>query len=473
MNITKPTHRNPWAWVPSLYFAEGIPYVVVMTVSVIMYKKLGISNTDIALYTSWLYLPWAIKPLWSPFVDMFLTKRFWVVSTQLLISIALVGVAFTISMPSFLVLTLSIFALMAFSSATHDIAADGFYMLGLNEPQQAAFVGIRSTFYRIAMIAGQGALVVLAGTLESRIGIPQAWSITFLVIAVMFAVLCLYHRFILPYPTSDKSTLQISNSFLADTVLDNDKNITTPYPLLTKEGKIYPPAFGRKGRSFFNSGSKLNNINKEFIHTFVIFFKRKDILVILLFLLFYRFAEAQLVKLVSPFLLDPRDKGGLGLATSEVGIVYGTVGIIALTAGGLLGGYAISKKGLRWWLWPMVIIMHTPDLMFVYLSHFQPTNLLFINIAVALEQFGYGFGFTAYAMYMIYISQGEHKTAHFAICTGIMALGMMLPGMMSGKIQELVGYQHFFLWVMISTIPGFIVAALVKIDPGFGRKKLG
>ncbi|MGD0038447.1 MAG: MFS transporter [Bacteroidota bacterium] len=426
MIATKPTHRNPWAWVPSLYFAEGIPYVIVMTVSVIMYKKLGISNTDIALYTSWLYLPWAIKPLWSPFIDIFVTKRLWVVWTQLLITIALVGVAFTISMSSFLVLTLTIFALMAFSSATHDIAADGFYMLGLNEPQQAAFVGIRSTFYRIAMIVGQGALVVLAGTLESRIGIPQAWSVTFLVIAAMFAMLCLYHRFILPYPTSDRSTLE-----------DRSKGILS-----------------------------------EFIHTFVVFFKRKDIWVILLFLLFYRFAEAQLVKLVSPFLLDPRDKGGLGLTTSEVGIVYGTVGIIALTAGGLLGGYAISKKGLRWWLWLMVVIMHTPDLMFVYLSHFQPTNLLFINIAVALEQFGYGFGFTAYAMYMIYISQGEHKTAHFAICTGIMALGMMLPGMMSGKIQELIGYQHFFLWVMISTIPGFIVAALVKIDPGFGRKKV-
>jgi len=396
-----------------------------MTVSVIMYKNLGISNTDIALYTSWLYLPWAIKPLWSPFVDMFLTKRLWVVATQLVISITLVGVAFTISMSSFLVLTLMVFALMAFSSATHDIAADGFYMLGLNEPQQAAYVGIRTTFYRIAMIAGQGAFVVLAGTLEPRIGIPQAWSVTFLVIAALFGVFCLYHRFILPYPASDRSTLK----------------------------------------------EKSKGVLSEFIHTFVLFFQRKDIWVILLYLLFYRFAEAQLVKLVSPFLLDPRTKGGLGLTTSEVGIVYGTIGIIALTAGGLLGGYAISKKGLRWWLWPMVVIMHAPDLMFVYLSHFQPADLLFINIAVAFEQFGYGFGFTAYAMYMIYISQGEYKTAHFAICTGIMALGMMLPGMISGKIQELIGYQHFFLWVMVSTIPGFIVAALVKIDPEFGKKR--
>jgi MFS transporter, PAT family, beta-lactamase induction signal transducer AmpG len=425
MITAKSAHRNPWAWVPSLYFAEGIPNVVVATVSVIMYKKLGISNADIALYTSWLYLPWAIKPLWSPFVDMFLTKRLWVIATQLLIAIALLGVAFTIPVSSFLTLTLVVFALMAFSSATHDIAADGFYMLGLDDPQQAAFVGIRSTFYRIAMITGQGVFIVFAGTLEPRIGIPQSWSVTFILIAAIFAVLCLYHRMVLPYPASDRPTLE-----------DRTKGVMS-----------------------------------EFIQTFIIFFKRKDIWVILLFLLFYRFAEAQLVKLVSPFLLDPLDKGGLGLTTSEVGIVYGTVGILSLTAGGLLGGYAISKKGLRWWLWPMVMIMHTPDLMFVYLSHFQPSNLLFINIAVAMEQFGYGFGFTAYAMYMIYISQGEHKTAHFAICTGIMALGLMMPGMISGKIQELIGYQHFFLWVMISTIPGFLVAALVKIDPEFGRKK--
>ncbi|RPI06152.1 MAG: MFS transporter [Ignavibacteriae bacterium] len=419
------TSRNPWAWVPSLYFAEGIPYVIVMTVSVIMYKKLGVSNTEIALYTSWLYLPWAIKPLWSPFIDMFMTKRFWVVMTQFLTSVALVGAALVIPMSLFLVLTLGVFAVIALNSATHDIAADGFYMLGLNEPQQAAFVGIRSTFYRIAMIAGQGALVVLAGFLEPQVGIPHAWAITFFVIAAMFALLCLYHRFILPYPASDKSTLQ------------------------DQSGGLLP----------------------EFFKTFVLFFKRKDILAILLFLFFYRFAEAQLVKLVSPFLLDPRESGGLGLSTSEVGIVYGTVGIIALTAGGLLGGYAISRRGLGWWLWPMVIIMHTPDLMFVYLSQVQPDNLFFINIAVALEQFGYGFGFTAYAMYMIYISQGEHKTAHFAICTGIMAAGMMLPGMISGKIQELIGYPHFFLWVMVSTIPGFLVAALVKIDPEFGKKK--
>ncbi len=423
MSIQK--DRNPWLWVPSLYFAEGIPYVMVMTVSVIMYKKLEISNTDIALYTSWLYLPWVIKPLWSPFVDIFKTKRLWIIMMQLFIGAALAGVALTIPAPNYFQYSLAVFWLMAFSSATHDIAADGFYMLGLNESNQAAFIGVRSTFYRIAMIAGQGGLVILAGTLEPALGIAQAWSITFYVMAAFFLILFLYHRFLLPYPVSDKSIRG-----------DNSKGVIP-----------------------------------EFARTFVLFFRRKDIWIILLFLLFYRFAEAQLVKLVSPFLLDAQEKGGLGLSTSDVGIVYGTVGILALTAGGLLGGYVISKRGLRKWLWPMVIIMHTPDLIFVYLSQLQPSSFLLINGAIALEQFGYGFGFTAYMMFMIYISQGEHKTAHYAICTGIMALGMMLPGMISGKIQELIGYRHFFIWIMISTIPGFIVAALVKIDPEFGKKR--
>jgi len=423
--MRKPNSRNPWAWVPSLYFAEGIPYYAVMTVSVIMFKRLGISNTNVAFYTSLLYLPWAIKPLWSPLIDIFFTKRRWVVTMQLLISFALVGVAFAVSTSNFLLPTLLVFGIIAFGSATHDIAADGLYMLGLDQSKQAAFAGIRNMVYRIAKIVAQGALVVLAGTLEPHLGIPHAWSVTFFVIAVIFISICLYHRFILPYPAEDRSTLKAQSKGVAS----------------------------------------------EFLRSFILFFKRKDIWIIILFLFFYRFAEAQLEKLIQPFLVDGYEKGGLGLATNDIGIVYGTVGAIALIAGGLLGGLVISKKGLRKWLWPMVIIMHTPDLMFIYLSQFQPTSFLIITTAVAFEQFGYGFGFTAYAMYMIYISQGEYKTSHFAICTGIMALGMMLPGMISGKIQELVGYQHFFLWVMISTIPGFIVAALVKIDPEFGKKK--
>ncbi len=426
MAFAKPTTRNPWAWVSTLYLAQGIPYVVVMTVSVIMYKRLGISNTDIALYTSWLYLPWVLKPLWSPLVEIFRTKRFWIVIMQFFIGTSLAAVALTIPMPEFFQYTLAIFWLMAFSSATHDIAADGFYMLGLKEHEQAAFVGVRSTFYRIAMITGQGILVVVAGQLETNLqgNIAMAWAITFGILAALFLVFFIYHKFLLPYPVSD-------------TTMVRD---TTRTPVA------------------------------EFFNIFVLFFKKKHIGVTIAFLLLYRFAEAQLVKLVSPFLLDPRAVGGLGLTTSEVGIVYGTVGIIALTLGGLLGGYVVSRHGLKFWLWLMVFIIHTPDLAFVYLSQAMPENFVVINIAVALEQFGYGFGFTAYLMYMILVSEGEHKTAHYAICTGFMALGMMIPGMFSGAVQEWLGYQGFFIWVIISTIPGFVVPAFIKIPAGFGKK---
>ena len=426
METNKPTYRRPWAWVPTLYFAEGIPYVVAQTVSVIMYKRLGISNSDIAFYTSWLYLPWVIKPLWSPFVDMFSTKRLWIVGMQFLIGVALVAVAFVLPLPSFFTWTIAVFWLLAFFSATHDIAADGFYMLALDAHEQSAFVGVRSTFYRIAMITGSGLLVMVAGQIETRSGgnIPLAWSITFGVIAGLFILFFAYHKLMLPYPTIDRPTLT----------------------------------------------DKTHTVWQEFVRTFVIFFKKKDIIWILAFLLFYRFAEAQLVKLVSPFLLDPREKGGLGLSTSEVGMVYGTVGIIALTLGGLLGGYVVSRNGLKYWLWIMVLSIHLPDAAFVYLSQVQPQNFVLVNIAVAIEQFGYGFGFTAYMLYMIIVSAGEHKTAHYAICTGFMALGMMIPGMFSGDLQELIGYKSFFLWVILATIPGFIVAAMVKVDPLFGKK---
>ncbi len=422
----KPTSRNPWAWVPSLYVAEGIPYVMAMTVSVVLYKRLGISNTDIALYTSWLYLPWVIKPLWSPFVDLFRTKRYWILLMQLLIGASLACIAFTLPASRFFQYTLAFFWLMAFSSATHDIAADGFYMLGLSEDLQAAFVGVRTTFYRIATIAAKGGLVIFAGYLEgSGHDIPTAWSIAFFLAAVVFAALFLYHLFILPYPTADR------------------------------------PAGRNPSKS----------LSREFFRTFGLFFRKKSILTILAFFFFYRFAETQVVKILAPFLLDPRSKGGLELTTSEVGIIYGTVGVVTLLLGGLLGGYAISRKGLKFWIWIMVCAVHLPDLVYVYLSQTLTDNFQLINLCIAVEQFGYGFGFTAYTMFMIMVSEGEYKTVYYAISTGIMALGMMLPAMFSGWLQEQLGYQNYFLWVMAATIPGFIVTALVKIDPEFGKKK--
>jgi PAT family beta-lactamase induction signal transducer AmpG len=415
--------KSPWLWVPSLYFGQAIPYVVVMMLSVIMYKANGISNTDIALYTSWLYLPWVIKPLWSPFVDMFRTKRFWIVGLQLVIGAALGLVALTTHLPSFFQVSLAVLWLMAFSSATHDIAADGFYMLGLRQQQQAAFVGVRSTFYRLGMLAGQGGLVYLAGQLTERTGdVRFAWSVVFCVLAAMFLALCVYHHFVLPRPADDKAVQQGGN------------------PL------------------------------REFFGTFGAFFRQRDIWLILGFILTFRLGESQLLKLAAPFLMDPVAKGGLGLTTSQVGVAYSTVGVLALTLGGLLGGYLISRAGLKRCLWLMVFSVHIPDLVFVYLASVQPQNFYLISASLALEQFGYGFGFTAMMMYMIMVADGEHKTAHYAICTGLMALGMMLPGMVSGKIQEFLGYQHFFIYVCLMTIPAFIMAALVKIDPDFGKK---
>jgi PAT family beta-lactamase induction signal transducer AmpG len=419
------TSWKPWLWVPSLYLAEGIPYMIAMTVSVVLYKNLGLSNTEIALYTSWLYLPWVIKPFWSPFVDMFRTKRFWIILMQLAIGGAFACVALTLPAAGYVKYTLAIFWIMAFSSATHDIAADGFYMLGLDTPQQAAFVGVRTIFYRIATIASKGGLVILAGFLQEHgHTIKSAWAVTFFFAAAVFLALCLYHFFVLPHPASDRSA-----------PLDKGKGVVS-----------------------------------EYFRIMSLFFRRRDIVVIILFLLFYRFAEAQLVKMVAPFLLDAREAGGLGLSTAEVGVIYGTVGVIALMLGGLLGGYAIYRNGLKFWLWPMVIIMNVPDLIFVYLSHALPDNVWLIGAALALEQFGYGFGFTAYTMYMIMISQGEYKTVFYAIGTGIMALGMMIPAMGSGWIQEKLGYINFYYWILATTIPGFIVAALVKIDPEYGKK---
>jgi len=418
--------RSPWAWVPTLYFAEGVPYVAVMTISVIIYKRLGLSNTDITLYTSWLYLPWVIKPLWSPFVDMLRTKRWWILAMQVLIAAALAGVAFTIPGPLWLQGSLSFFWLLAFSSATHDIAADGFYMLGLEQHEQAYFVGIRSTFYRIATIFSSGLLVGLAGVLQVLTrSISYAWSLVFYLIAGLFIALWLYHSWALPRPTEDAHRVQKTAA----------------------------------------------DIISEFWNTLVTFFQKPQVWVGICFMLFYRMPEGLLAKVSALFLVDKMANGGLGLSDVEFGMVQGTVGVIGLTLGGILGGIAASKDGLKRWLWPMVMAITIPDLVYVYLSCALPTSLLIINICIFLEQFGYGFGFSAYMLYLIYYSQGEHKTAHYALCTAFMALSMMIPGLFAGALQEAVGYRAFFVIVVVCCVMTYIVASLLKIDPEFGKKK--
>ena len=420
--------RNAWAWVPTLYFAEGLPNAVVALVAVILYKRMGLSNTEIAFYTSWLYLPWVIKPIWSPFVDMLKTKRWWIVSMQLLIGAGLGGIAFTIPGEWWLQGSLFCFWLMAFSSATHDIAADGFYMLGLNDNQQSFFVGIRNIFYRLAMMFGQGALVMLAGNLEviTR-NVRYAWSLTFYVVAAIMIALGLYHCWVLPKPKDDAASLSQTQTSFTDIIT----------------------GFG---------------------HTFRSFFQRKDIGVALLFIFCYRLPEGMLTKITPLFLSDSITKGGLGLSPQDIGFVSGTVGLVGLLLGGIIGGIAASHWGLKKCLWPMVCAITLPDLVYVYLAYALPASLLPINLCIFFEQLGYGLGFTAYMLYLIYFCQGENKTSHYAICTGIMALTLMLPGMVAGWLQEMMGYQPFFIMIVAMCSLTFLVAALVKINPDFGKK---
>jgi PAT family beta-lactamase induction signal transducer AmpG len=428
----RPRDSSPWLWVPSLYFSQGIPYVIVMTFSVVMYKRLGISNTDIAWYTSWLYLPWVIKPLWSPLVDITRTKRAWVVSMQLLVALALALVALALRGSAFFVWSLLLFAVMAFASATHDIAADGFYMLSLTQHQQAWWVGLRSTFYRTAMIFGSGLLVMLAGWLERGAAgeaagaelpaYPSAWSATLFVAAGVFFLFSVWHAWMLPRPAADG-------------------------PVRPQEG----------------SGG-------QFLATMASFFRKPGIGLTLAFILLYRFDEAQLSKVASPFLLDLREKGGLGLSTGLVGLAYGTFGTLALTCGGLLGGFMAARFGLKKMLPFMVAGMYLPKLAFVFLSWVQPQSFYLACGAVAVEQLGYGFGFTAFMLYLLYFSNGPHRTAHYALCTGFMALGMMIPGAWSGWLADRLGYQHFFLWVLASALPGLMISLRLKVDAEFGKK---
>ena len=425
--MEKTKQGSGWRWIPSLYFVQGLPYVMVMTVSVIMYKRLGLSNTDIALYTSWLYLPWFIKPLWSPFVDLLRTKRWWILVMQLVMGGGLAGVALSIPVDPFVRYTLAFFWLLAFSSATHDIAADGFYMLGLKEDEQAFFVGIRSTFYRLAMMTGQGLLVMLAGWLEQRMGVARAWQITFVAMALLLVLAALWHWWSLPRPQNDGATEAQTGAELWRGV-----------------------------------GASLGS-----------FFAKPGMKVAVAFMLLYRLGEAQLVKLAAPFLMDAREVGGLALSTETVGLLYGTIGVVALTLGGILGGWLITRKGLRYWLWPMALAMNLPNLAYVVLAWWQPESMPLVAALVALEQLGYGFGFTAYVLFLIHYADGPYKTAHYAIGTGLMALGMMLPGMASGWLQDLLGYRFFFIWVVLCTLPGFALLSRLKIPAQFGRKNQG
>jgi PAT family beta-lactamase induction signal transducer AmpG len=422
--------KNGLWWVPTLAFAGAIPFVVAQQLSSILYKNLGISNSDITFYTSLLYLPWVLKPLWSPFIDIFKTKRFWIVTLQMLIGAGLAALSLSLQTPYFFVVSLIVFWFIAFASATHDIAADGFYMLALNTPEQAAFVGVRSLFFRVANIIGGGIPVIFVGRLAQQNGdMAQAWSIVAMGIAGIFIALTLYHFFLLPKPSADHGSLSAQNT-----------------PLTLREVFV------------------------EFSATFVAFFRKKEIIFAIIFILLFRLGEAQALKVVSLFMLDPREKGGMGLSNQDFGLVYSIVGISFLTIGGLLGGWLISRNGLKKMLWPMVAAIHLPNFAFVFLAATQPDNLIIVAGALAVEQFGYGFGFTAFLMYMMMLADGPKKTSHYALCTGLMAAGMMIPGAYSGELAKYFGYTNFFLWVCLCTVPGLIMTAFIKIAPGYGKK---
>ena len=478
--MTKAKQKNPWFFIPTLYFAEGLPYILINTASVILYKNMGVPNSDIAFWTSWLYLPWVIKMLWGPMVDTFGTRRGWIFWTQISMAGCLAAAALSLAGTHFFAMSLVMFALGAFVSATHDIAADGYYMLALTKEDQAFFVGIRSTFYRLAMIFGTGFLVFRAGKMqEAGMTAAASWGTMLLVSAAIFALIAIYHRFMMPYPDDDFAKAKAEPA-----IIMKSAGMLAVYLLLA--ALVIALFVCLKGVWAKLSAAaalvavliavyklilapKLKNTKEgDFNAVFAEYFSQKGIGWIIAFILLYRLGEAVLGKMTSPFMLDPVSAGGLGLPTSQVGIIYGTIGILGLVLGGILGGWLISKYGFRRCLWPMVIALNGPDLFYLYLAYCQPSveqtalfgmqipNLL-VSSLVFIEQFGYGVGFTAFTVYLMLICRGNYKTAHYAISTGIMALGMMIPGMLSGMLQEAVGYKMFFLIVCILTVPGMLV----------------
>ncbi|MBO6160310.1 MAG: MFS transporter [Bacteroidales bacterium] len=409
--------RSPWTWIPTLYFAEGLPYFIVNTISIIILKDLGMGNGPLALLTSLIGLPWMIKPLWSPFVDIFRSKRWWIVTMQVLMAVSVAVLAATLPAASPFTWTLILFVITGFASASHDISADGYYMIALDEKRQSAFVGIRNTFYRIAMVFGQGVLVVLAGLLEKRMGsVAAAWRWTLVLTAGLLAAIALYHSLLLPRPAEDRTAAH-------------------------KTGREVLTEFGRAFGSFFT---------------------KPGIWLAVAFMLLYRLPEAFSVKMLYPFFSDTAAAGGLGLDKAAFGLVYGTAGVVALLLGGILGGLDIARRGLKACLLPMALSLALPCAVYLFLAAVQPSSLWTVGACVVFDQFGYGYGFTAYTVYMMRFAEGPLKTSHYAICTGFMALSMLLPGTVAGYLQEWLGYVGFFIMVMICCFATVSVTLLAR-----------
>ena len=546
--------RNPWSWIPTLYLYEGIPYSIVMTTSMLIYKTMGISVAALAFWTSLLYLPWTIKPLWSPYVEVVSTKRNWIVLTQLALGITFIVIGSAMPLSFFFPLTIGLFAITAFLSASHDIAADGFYMHALDQHKQAFFVGIRSTFYRIAMLTAMGIIPLIAGLIQERTGLtPASLPVTAVPAGQYIPVAPPDTIFsgnsaepeILLYPGDVKIPLYQKGVSTVDSTVTYLSLSAPPRPgekiilnLTFKSGsKDIKLAKNQTGRYEFTDGNwnqpyRLtfivdHNLNRTvsavfkitagniafswmislgvlglfllllgIYHKFMLpypvqmktaesvslrvfaevifsFFRKPGIIPAILFFLLYRLGEAQSIKIATPFLVDSRANGGIGLTAAQYGIAYGTIGMLSLTVGGILGGILASKYGLKKLFWLMALSMNLPNLGLLYIAYTQPVpGDIAVYAAIVLEQFGYGFGFTAYMLYMLYfVGNSKYKTAEYAIGTSLMAFGMMLPGMVSGYVEELLGYRHFFIYVLLCTLPGMALITLLKVDPTFGIKR--
>lgn len=412
--------KKGYWWVPSLYLGEALPFSAVMLISVIMFKEFGLSDTQITLYTGWLGLPWVIKPLWSPLIDNLKTKRWWILTMQFTMGVALALVALTLPTPLWLQGSLALFMLIAFASATHDISADGFYIIGLPPRDQELYVGVRNTFYRIGMVVGQGGLVVLGGWLHNSAGMSTqtSWGAVFIIIGALMALLAIYHRFALPHVETSR-----------------------------------------------HEQFRLDEQAHEFWLTLKVFGTKPHLITALLFILLFRLPEGLLTKIVPLFLLRSTEEGGLALSNEHFGIIYGTLGVIGLLLGGIIGGWAVSRWGLKRCLWPLVLCITLPDIVYVYLSYYPTDSLWLIGTCVCIEQLGYGLGFAAYTLYLVTFSRGERSTAVFSICTAGQYLGgVMLPGIVSGFISDSTGYPTFFLIVMALCLVTFAVTAMVKIE---------
>ena len=418
-------NHNPISWVPTVYFAMGLPFVVLNMVSVLMFKGMGIGDAQIALWTSLIMMPWTLKFLWSPFLEMFKTKKFFVVLTQMVTGAGFALVALALQLPFFFAICIALLAVIAFSGATHDVATDGVYMSELNKQDQAKYIGWQGAFYNLAKILANGGLVWLAGMLKDEFGVVHAWMIVMLMCAGIMILIGLYHI------------------------------------------RILPSGGGASGE--VNTMSDALNMLWEVIRSF---FQKKHIAFYIVFIILYRFAEGYAIKIVPLFLKASVADGGLGLSTQDIGLVYGTFGAGAFILGSLLAGYYISAFGLRKTLFSLCCAFNIPFLVYFLLALYQPSDLWIIGMAIVSEYLGYGFGFVGLMLFMMQqVAPGKHQMAHYAFATGIMNLGVMLPGMMSGYLSDWLGYRDFFIWVLIATIPAFIVTWLVPFTYPDGKKK--